>query len=114
LRVLFDNSIPRGLQRFFAGHEIGIAADLGWERLENGKLLAAAEEAGFDVLLTADQGIKNEQNLTMYKIAVVALGSNRWSLLKLRGAEIAKRVAAMLPCGYEFIDFPEGHKRGRA
>jgi len=28
---------------------------MGWDRLTNGELLAAAEEAGFEVLLTTDK-----------------------------------------------------------
>lgn len=113
MRVLFDNSVPRGLRRFFHGHEVGIAADLGWERLQNGSLLSCAEKAGFEVFLTADQGIKNEQNLVIRKMAIVALGSNRWSVLKARGTEIANRAISAKPGDYEFIEFPEGHKRSR-
>ncbi len=29
---------------------------MGWEKLSNSKLLKAAEEAGFEVLLTGDKG----------------------------------------------------------
>lgn len=97
MRVLFDNSTPRGLRGFLTGHEVTISVDLGWERLKNGKLLNAAEEAGFEIILTADQSIKNEQNLVGRTIAIVALGSNRWSVLKPRGFEIAERVMQPSP-----------------
>jgi hypothetical protein len=30
---------------------------MGWDRLSNGDLLTAAEQAGFEVLLTTDQNI---------------------------------------------------------
>ena len=39
----------------------------------NGKLLDLAEQNGFDVLLTADSNIKNQQNLTGRNIAIVVL-----------------------------------------
>jgi hypothetical protein len=113
LLVLLDNSVPQGLRRFLRGHQVVVAVDLGWEQLKNGKLLSAAEEPGCEVFATADQGIKTEQNLTGRRIAIVALGSNRWSVLKPRGPEIAESVDAATAGGFEFIEFPEGHKRGR-
>lgn len=41
--------------------------------LKNGNLLDAAEARGFDVLITVDQSIPDQQNLTRRKIAVVIL-----------------------------------------
>jgi hypothetical protein len=37
------------------------AKDAGWDQLANGELLSAAEQAGFDILLTADQSIRYQQ-----------------------------------------------------
>ena len=54
-----------------------------------------------------------EQNLTGRKIAIVALGTNNWPILKRRGAEIAALVNEAKPGGYYFLEFPEGHKRSR-
>ena len=85
MRILFDNNIPRGLRRLLCDHEVSISADLGWEELANGTLLALAEQTGFDVLLTADQGVRYEQNQTSRQIAIVVLGSNLRSVLKARG-----------------------------
>lgn len=44
----------------------------GWSGIENGDLLCIAEEE-FDVWVTADQGIKYQQNLHLFDIAVVVL-----------------------------------------
>ena len=38
------------------------ADELGWQGLENGALLDAAEQAGFDLLLTCDQNVQYQQN----------------------------------------------------
>ena len=38
-------------------------------RLSNGDLLAEAERAGFDILLTADKNIRHQQNMTGRHIA---------------------------------------------
>ncbi|MBC7782266.1 MAG: hypothetical protein H7144_00385 [Burkholderiales bacterium] len=45
---------------------------MGWESLQNGKLLAAAATA-FDVLVTLDQNIKHQQNLANLPITVIVL-----------------------------------------
>jgi hypothetical protein len=53
--ILFDHGTPRGVARSLVGHIVVKAKDRGWDKLSNGNLLAAAEQAGFDLLLTAGQ-----------------------------------------------------------
>ena len=73
MRILFDHSTPAPLRRYLGGHEVTEAVELGWDRLANGELLAEAERAGFDMLLTADKNIRYQQNFTGRKIALVVL-----------------------------------------
>ncbi|MES1180950.1 MAG: hypothetical protein ABUL66_03715 [Verrucomicrobiota bacterium] len=47
--------MPHPLRREFPGHEIVTAQFQGWAELENGDLVDAAENAGFDALMTADK-----------------------------------------------------------
>jgi len=56
--------------------------------------LKAAEEAGFDVLLTTDTNLPYQQNLEGRKLAIVILSKNRWSLVRPRMQEIVKAVEA--------------------
>jgi hypothetical protein len=58
------------------------AAQQGWSQLKNGDLLKAAEDAGFDVLLTTDRNIRYQQNLEGRRIAVMALTCQQWPELK--------------------------------
>ena len=44
--------------------EIIEARERGWATLKNGELLSAAEQAGFDIVVTADKNIRYQQNLT--------------------------------------------------
>ena len=81
MRVLFDNSTPRGIAPALAGHVVTEARERGWDRLNNGELLDAAEQAGFDLLVTADRNMGYQQNLTGRKIAIVVLGKGRWTLV---------------------------------
>ena len=55
MRLLFDHNVPAPLRRLLTRYEIKLAGELCWHELTNGELLAAAEQAGFELLLTADQ-----------------------------------------------------------
>ena len=68
---------------------------MGWHRLANDALLHAAEQAGFEVLVTCDQNIRYQQNLTDRKLAVVILSTNHWPTLRPRAARIASVVDFM-------------------
>lgn len=74
MRVLFDKNAPYGLARHLEAHTVSKAADLGWGTLQNGELIAAAEEAGFEVFLTADKNLQYQQNLSERRIGIVVLG----------------------------------------
>ena len=92
MKILFDVNTPAPLARFLRGHRVTRADELGWQGLENGALLDAAEEAGFDVLLTCDQNLRYQQNFESRKLAVVILSSNHWPSLRLVAARIATSV----------------------
>ena len=104
MRILFDKNVPFGVLRFLAGHQVQTVVDLNWPQLENGELLKAAEEAAYDVLVTCDQNIEYQQNLTGRKLALVVLGSNIWPIVRNYEAQIAKSVGAASLGSYEFIE----------
>jgi hypothetical protein len=53
MRILFDQGTPVPLRRLLAPrHEVSTAYEHRWSTLTNGTLLDAAEEAGFDLLVT--------------------------------------------------------------
>jgi alkanesulfonate monooxygenase SsuD/methylene tetrahydromethanopterin reductase-like flavin-dependent oxidoreductase (luciferase family) len=105
--ILFDHGTPRGLARELAGHTVRPAKAMGWEQLNNGDLLQAAEEAGFDVLLTTDQRIRYQQNLEGRKIAIVVLsGSSKWSRVRLQCERIAAAMDVATPGSYAEVFIP--------
>jgi hypothetical protein len=59
--ILFDHGTPRGIVRSLHPHIVKEAKAQGWDTLSNGELLKAAEEAGFDVLLTTDKNLRYQQ-----------------------------------------------------
>ena len=92
MRILFDANTPAPLARSLRRHEVTRADELGWQGLENGALLDAAEQAGFDMLLTCDQNVRYQQNFTSRKLAIVILSTNHWPSLQLVAARIATTV----------------------
>ena len=64
MKLLFDNGTPAPLRRHLGDHIIHTAARLGWANLTNGDLLDSAEEAGYKVLITTDQSMRYQQNLS--------------------------------------------------
>jgi hypothetical protein len=100
--VLFDNGTPRTLVRYLIDHHaVTEARARGWDELENGALLNAAEAAGFDVLVTTDKNLSYQQDLSSRKIAIVVLGQGRWSLIN---AHVSEVVAA--PGSYTLVEIP--------
>jgi len=106
MRILFDQGTPVPLRKFLPGHEIKTAYQQGWATLLNGDLLRAAEEAGFDLLLTTDKNLAYQQNLSGRRIAIVALGRNRWSLVQSAQGRIAAAVNAAKPGTYTLVEIP--------
>jgi hypothetical protein len=106
MRILFDHNTPRGVAHHLVGHEVTKAKERGWDRLANGDLLAAAEEAGFDVLLTADKNMSYQQSPSGRKIALVVLGNSPWRLVRLHLDEIAAVVNAATSGSYAKVEIP--------
>ena len=73
MRLLIDECIDERLRRLFPDHDCQTAHYANLAGLKNGRLLDAAEDAGFDVLITVDQNIPDQQNLTRRRIAVLIL-----------------------------------------
>jgi hypothetical protein len=92
VKILFDTNTPAPLSGSLRGHQVTRTGELRWQSPENGELLDAAEEAGFEVLITCDQNLRYQQNFTDRKLAVVILSTNHWPTLRPVAARIATAV----------------------
>ena len=72
--IIFDQATPVPIRPYLEQHTVRTAAQQGWDKLSNGDLLTAAEEAGFEIPLTTDKNLRYQQNLAGRKIAIVVLG----------------------------------------
>jgi hypothetical protein len=104
--ILFDHGTPAPIRSFLEGHAIRRTQDLGWDRLTNGELLTAAEEAGFDLLLTTDKNIRYQQDLTERKIAIIVIGNPQWPVLRMHVQLVVAAVTAVTPGSYTEVNIP--------
>jgi hypothetical protein len=105
--ILFDHGTPKGLASALPGHTVVTAQSRGWDRLNNGALLNAAEEAALDLLRTTDRRIRHQQNLAGRKIALVVLtGTTKWSHARLHLERLAAVVNAATPGSYTEVEIP--------
>jgi hypothetical protein len=103
---LFDNGTPAPLRCALKGHVVVEAIERGWDRTSNGELIAAAEEAGFEVLLTTDKNIRYQQNLTGRKIAFVVIGNQQWPTLRRYVDRVVAAVNGATPGSFVEVEIP--------
>ncbi len=111
--ILLDQNVPRALASLLPGHTVRTAADQGWEELTNGDLLKAANEAGFSLLVTADQNIIYQQNMKARAIGLIVLSTNHWPTLRANSDRIVQAVDHLPPAGYAFVECGLQPKRRR-
>ena len=91
-RVLLDENLPRKLRREFRDCFVRTVQEEGWASYSNGELLSRAH-ASFDVLLTADQRLQFQQNLTRFNIGIVVIVTATLQFQVLRTSIEAIRLA---------------------
>lgn len=106
MKVLFDQGTPAPLRRHLTGHEVETAHELGWGELSNGDLIAAAEGASFDAMVTTDKNLRYQQSLTGRKLAILVLTTTSWPKLQGITAEVAAAVDALAPGEYRELTLP--------
>lgn len=94
MRVLLDECVNRRLARHLAGHEARTVPQMGWSGIKNGRLLGLAQHE-FDVFLTLDQHLSEQQHLPRFQIAVVVLTARSNALHDL--LEILEPLLTVLP-----------------
>jgi len=73
MRILIDECLDWRPGRALAEHDCVSVQRMGWSGIQNGRLLALAEQNNFDLFLTSDRNLSFQQNLAKFKIAVVVL-----------------------------------------
>lgn len=95
MKVLFDQNVPKNLIPYLSGHTVTRAYQLGWEAEKDGPLLTKGEAAGFQVFITGDKNIPQQQNLSGRTIGIVELARTNWPEVK---PHVDKIVASVNSC----------------
>lgn len=98
MRVLLDESLPRGLADLLSGHDVRTVPEAGWAGMQNGELLEKASES-YDAFVTIDANLPYQQVLERFAIGVVLLKapSNRLADLEPLVPEILARMDGIEP-----------------
>ena len=99
MRILLDECVDQKLRLAFDEHDCQTAAYANLAGLKNGALLAAAEAANFQILITTDQGIPYQQNLDGRRISILILctPTNRLADLRLLVPTILQSLNSIEP-----------------
>ena len=106
MRILFDHDVPRPLRRHLTGHEVDTAREKGWAELSNGELLDEAESEGYDALITADQKMSHQQNITRRTFGTVVLLSNNWPQVREKITAIQTALEGIQPGELREVPIP--------
>ena len=106
MRILFDQGTPVPLRKLLSSHQVETAFERGWSTLTNGKLLAAAEQEGFEVFVTTDKNLRDQQNFGGLRIAIVVLSSTSWPRIQKAAAAVQQAIDASLPGSFKEVEIP--------
>jgi hypothetical protein len=104
MKILFDHGTPAPLRRVLIGHAVSTAYEMGWTELDNGALLKATE-TDFDALITTDQNLRYQQNLTGRRLAILVLPTTSWPKIQAHEADVAAAVNALRPGDFVDLNF---------
>lgn len=98
MRILLDECVPRRFRRELPEHEVRTVPEMGWASFKNGVLLSVAS-GKFDVLVTTDQRLSYQRNVSSFAIAVVVLvaGRNKLEFLLPLAPELRKVLEIVRP-----------------
>lgn len=71
MRILLDECLPLDFRHSFPSHEAHTVQWAGFKGKKNGDLLFAAEAAGYEVLVTVDQGIPHQTDPAARTLSII-------------------------------------------
>lgn len=74
MKILLDENLPKKVKYDFGeDYEVRTVRDMGWLGKKNGELLGLAAFNGFDIFITLDKNLKNQQNLNKVDLKFILL-----------------------------------------
>jgi predicted nuclease of predicted toxin-antitoxin system len=82
LKILFDEDVPQKLARALPRHEIHTVVGMQWGGIKNGALLTLIERERFNVFLTGDKNLQDQQRLEDRPFAVLIVSAINWPVVR--------------------------------
>ena len=95
--------MPHQLRGSLLGHDVSTVQYLGWSGTKNGELLRVAETAGIEVLVTADQNLNYQQNLSGRSIAIIVLTRQKWASIQPHLPAVQAAVDQAKPGSFQVV-----------
>ncbi len=106
MRILLDECTPRLVKKRLQQFVIQTAQEMGWVGIKNGRLLNLAE-GQFDVLISTDQNLPYQQNLSGKKLTVIILPSNKVPVVAQLIPAIEQALREIQPGTFYEIPLPQ-------
>ena len=103
MKVLLEENFDHALRELLKPHEVVTVSYMGWSGLKNGELLQLAEGNGIEVVLTGDQTIAYEQNLTGRRLAVVVLSAIELPIIRHNLPAIIAAISRAAPGPFQAV-----------
>jgi hypothetical protein len=111
--ILLDENIPAGVRKILAAYDVRTVQDMGWAGLTNGRLLTAAEAHGFEIMVTGDKNLREQQNFTRRKLALVILDTTGWPTIREYPERLADAIPGALAGSHVLVSYPRPRLRRR-
>ncbi|MBC6400374.1 MAG: hypothetical protein GDA37_05060 [Ekhidna sp.] len=111
VKLLLDENVPRKIKNDLPEFEVFTVQEMNWNGKKKGELLALMLNDGFQVLITTDKNLQNQQNFNKYPVPVLMLNVKLLTyphVFKLL-PELKNRLNSDLPNGSTFISQQESN-----
>ena len=97
MKIMLDHNVPGHLGHLLSEHQVDTAASQGWNQITDKELLQRTDEDGYDILITADQGIKNQQNLADFSIFIIELSTPNLTRIRTHVELVEQAISEFRP-----------------
>jgi len=104
LKVWFDEDVPAKLARSLPRHEIHTVVSMQWGGIKNGSLLTLIGREGFNVFLTGDKNMANQQRLDDRPFAVLVMSAINWPVVRPYIERISVAIDEARPGTVRMVD----------
>ena len=94
------------MRNILDSHQVDTADERSWSLLTNGRLLAAVENEGYEIFVTTDKNLTNQQNLRTIPFAIIVLSTTSWPRIQTASDKVKLAIDTAIPGSITEIAIP--------